>query len=81
MQMKRSKRKLKTYQTELIALVEYMMAEAYEVGKEKHYRVKIPYGPDSVELVLDLSVYFDGELQDDNTGAKFKIAGPDKKRH
>lgn len=79
--MKRNKRKLKAYQTELIALIEYMFAEAYESGKEKHYRLKIPYGPDSVELVLDLSVYFDGELTDDDTGTKFKITGPAKKRH
>lgn len=79
--MKRNKRKLKAYQTELIALIEYMMAEAYTVGKEKHYRLKIPYGPDAVELVLDVSVYFDGELKNDDTGQKFKIAGPAKKRH
>lgn len=78
---KRTKRKLKAYQTELIALIEYMLTEAYESGSEKHYRLKIPYGPDQLELVMDLSVYFDGELQDDDSGRKFKITGPDKKSH
>lgn len=79
--MKRKNRKLKAYQTELIALVEYMLTEAYEAGEEKHYRLKIPYGPDAVELILDMSVYFDGELKDEQSGSKFRITGPDKKRH
>lgn len=79
---KRTKRKLKGAQTEAIALLEYMLAEVYSTGDEKHYRLRIPYGNDKVELIVDISVYHDGELQDDSEPSnKFKITGPNKKRH
>lgn len=81
---KRKKRTLKSAKVELIALLEYMMAEVYAGKEEKHYRLRIPYGVDEkskVELIADVSVYYDGELENDDTGTKFKISGPNKKRH
>jgi hypothetical protein len=79
---KRKKRSLKGTQIETVALLEYLLAEVYSTGEEKHYRLRMPYGPDAVELVVDLSVYYDGELQDDSEPSnKFKITGPNKKRH
>jgi hypothetical protein len=69
-------------QTEAVALFEYLIAEVHASGEDKHYRLRLPYGPDKVELVIDISVYYDGELQDESEPAnKFKIAGPAKKRH
>ena len=77
---KRTKRKIA--QTEAVALLEYLLAEVYATGEDKHYRLRLPYGKDKVELVVDISVYFDGELQDESEPTnKFKIAGPAKKRH
>lgn len=77
---KRTKRRV--VQTEAVALLEYLLAEVHATGDEKHYRLRLPYGEDKVELVVDISVYFDGELQDESEPAnKFKIAGPNKKRH
>lgn len=78
--MKRKKKTLKSAQQELIALLEYMMAEVYAGGNEKHYRLRMPYDGTNTELVVDISVYADGELKDDN-GRKYKITGPNKKRH
>lgn len=78
---KRKKRTLKSAQAEMIALLEYMMAEVYAGGEEKHYRLRMPYNEDGTEMVVDISVYADGELRDDDSGAKFKITGPNKKRH
>lgn len=78
---KRTNRRLKNFQTEAIALLDYMLAESYSTGKEYHYRLRIPYGPDKVELIADISVYFDGELADDDEPKKrFKVSGPDKNR-
>lgn len=78
---KRKKRTLKNAQAEMIALLEYMMAEVYAGGEEKHYRLRMPYSEDGTEMVVDISVYADGELRDDDSGTKFKITGPNKKRH
>lgn len=79
---KPKKKNLRSSQVETIALLEYLLAEVYESGEEKHYRLRMPYGPDTVELIVDLSVYYDGELQDDSEPSnKFKITGPNKKRH
>lgn len=81
---KRKKRKLKAAQAELTALLEYMLTEVYVAKEEKHYRLRIPYGTDeknTIELIADISVYYDGELENDSTGTKFKITGPDKDRH
>jgi hypothetical protein len=57
-----------------------------------HYRLRLPYGSANenekmqkeVELVVDLSVYFDGEMNDERSEERtitFKITGPDKDRH
>lgn len=82
--MKRKKTKLKEIQAEAIALFEYLIAEAYESQKEKHYRLKVPYGhePDKqVEFIIDFSVYFDGELTDEASNKKFRVTGPNKRSH
>jgi hypothetical protein len=82
--MKRKKRKLKAAQQETLALLEYLLAEAFESGSEKHYRLKMPYGhqPDNqVQFIVDISVYFDGELSDESGSKKFRITGPDKASH
>lgn len=79
---KRKLRKLKGIQSETIALLEYLLAEAYNSSTEQHYRLKVPYEPHDVTFVIDLSIYFDGELTDDRDEQKqFKITGPNKKRH
>lgn len=78
--MKRKKKTLKNAQQELIALLEYLLAEVYAGKSEKHYRLRVPYDDSSVELIVDLSVYYDGELYDDS-GKRIKITGPAKKRH
>lgn len=82
--MKRKSRRLKELSAEALALLEYLIAESYESGKEMHYRLRLPYGPDKVEYVIDFSVYFDGELikeQPNEPNRVFKITGPDKGRH
>jgi hypothetical protein len=82
---KKRKRTLKSAQLELVALLEYMLSEVHAGGEEKHYRLRIPYGTDErnkVELIADVSVYCDGELEDDRDDRKkFKLTGPYKKRH
>lgn len=88
----RKKRKLRKVQYELVSLVELLLAEAYWSHDEKHYRFKIPYGasdenekvsPEAL-MVVDISVYFDGEVKDEREDREtklFKITGPDKDRH
>lgn len=89
--MKRRTLRLKAIQQEAIALFEYLIAESFASGADKHYRLKVPYGPTKpndgmekqVEMIIDISVYFDGELSDerDETESRtFKITGPDKGR-
>lgn len=89
--MKRRTLRLKAIQQEAIALLEYLMAESFASGVDKHYRLKVPYGPSKpedgmekqVEMIIDISVYFDGELSDtrnEDEPRKFKISGPDKGR-
>ena len=82
--MRRKTRRLKGITQETIALLEYLLAESYEAQKEFHYRLRLPYGPGNrqkLEFIIDLSIYFDGELNDERTNTKHKIAGPSKKRH
>jgi hypothetical protein len=91
--MKRKKRKLKDCQQDAMSVLTYLLAEAYETGKDFHYRLRLPYGPKKsedgmiaqVEIVVDFSVYFDGELSDERNEServtKFKITGPDKGKH
>lgn len=91
--MKRTKKKLKAIQAELISLIEFMSSEAYFRGQDMHYRLKIPYPTVNAndekiaetQMVIDISVYFDGEMSDagndDKKVRKFKITGPDKDRH
>lgn len=79
--MKRKARALKNAQLELMALIDFILAEAYEAQKDFHYRLSFPYGAEKqVRYVVDLSVYYDGELSDES-GTKFKVSGPRKKRH
>ena len=84
------RKKLRLTQTEALALLEYLVAESVASQKEFHYRLKVPYQTvtehdqthDSALLVIDFSIYFDGELYDTNDpGRKFKITGPNKDRH
>jgi hypothetical protein len=83
---KRKNRRLKAASNEATALLDYLLAEAYETGKEKHYRLKLPYSHkdgQQVEFVIELSVYFDGELKDERNedGQKFRITGPGPDKH
>jgi hypothetical protein len=77
--MPKNRKLRKATQIEALSLLEYLLAEVFESNEEKHYRLKVPYH--NAELVVDLSVYFDGELVDDSTSTKFRISGPNKKRH
>lgn len=90
--MKRKKKIIRDVQKETTALLEYLLAEAYARGQDMHYRLKVPYGPikpndkmeKAAELIVDISVYFDGDLNDErNTEqpTRFKITGPNKDRH
>lgn len=90
--MKRKNRKLHKMQQEATALLDYLLAEAFFSNKEMHYRLKLPYGSiqpndtmsKEVELVVEISVYFDGEMTDERDEANtrtFKITGPNKGRH
>lgn len=84
--MKKKNLRLKGITQETIALLEYLLAEAYEQQKEFAYRLRIPYAPGTkkkLEFIIDISIYFDAELNDERTesGAKFKITGAAKKRH
>jgi hypothetical protein len=87
------RRKLKLLQAEAVSLMEFLVAEAYARGKDMHYRFRMPYGNISKddgleqqsEIVIDLSIYFDGELSDaqlnPDSPTVFKITGPDKGKH
>lgn len=83
--MRRKTRRLKTIQHEALALFEYLIAESYELGKELHYRFRVPYGNKAgkeVEYIIDVSLYFDGDVNEQREdGKKYKVASPNKKRH
>jgi hypothetical protein len=74
---------------EALALLDYLLAESYAHGKDMHYRLKVPYGDIDetdemrpvAELVVEVHVYYDGELTSDERATKFKITGPSKNRH
>lgn len=91
--MKRKSRRLTNIQREASAVLAFVLAEAYARGQDIHYRLRVPYGPTqnndgqklSTEMIVDFSVYFDGELSDARNEAepekRFKITSPDKGKH
>lgn len=87
---KKRTKKLKALQHEAIALLDYLVAESYAAGEPKAARIRMPYGKINedekqflnAEMVVEISVYFDGELSDEREPEKrFKITGPTKDRH
>jgi UDP-N-acetylglucosamine pyrophosphorylase len=82
---KRKNRRLKALNHEATALLDFLLAEAYESGKEKHYRLKLPYShkdKQQIQFVVEISVYFDGELVDESANGKtFRITGPATDKH
>lgn len=82
--MKPKNRRLKSAQHELMALIDYLTAEAYETGNTKAYRLRMPYkhgDKPEVQMIIEVAVYFDGEMSDERTkdGTKFKAGRPGKK--
>lgn len=75
----------KVMQTEALSLFEFAIAEAYAQGSDKHYRLAFPYGAEKAKMVVEIYVYFDGELHDstkaDEPEKVYKINGPKKSQH
>ena len=86
--LKRKKPQVATVH-EALALLDYLLAESYAHGKDMHYRLKVPYGDineverlePQAQLVVEISVYYDGEMTNNERTREFKITGPNKNRH
>lgn len=83
--------KLKDLQTKAISVLDFLLAEAYARGEDIHYRLRIPYGAiqpgdgmlANAEMIVDFSIYFDGELHDESNpkSEPIRIGGPFKASH
>lgn len=83
---------LRLTQTEVTALVDYLLAEAYFSGKQISRRFRVPYEQidenekafQGANLIVDIHVYFDGAMTDERDAEHqklFKVTGPNKTRH
>lgn len=87
--MRKKNRRLKALGHELMSKVDFLVQEAVATGEEKGYRVRLPYrsvdrrSTADGEIVIDVSIYFDGEFNEESNeqGEVFKITGPHKARH